>query len=120
MFDRLAEILQKKVNGFEVPNEFRFSDINNLLIGEFEAGLCTALIGQLIFSLFFGASQQKPQSVISGRDYFISQTNAVIDQISQFYDDENDVSMLNMTVVSSMIEQIGGFIVGNLLKDSPS
>lgn len=43
-----------------------------------------------------------------------------MDQISQFYDDENDVSMLKMTVISSMIEQIGGFIVGNLLKDPPS
>lgn len=58
--------------------------------------------------------------MISGRDYFISQTEAVIDQISQFYDDENDVSMLNMTIISNMIEQIGGFIIGNLLKDSPS
>ena len=56
VFDRLVEILQKKANGFEVSNEFRFSDVNNLFVGEFEAGLCTALIGQLIFSLFFTTS----------------------------------------------------------------
>ncbi|CAL6028123.1 Conserved_hypothetical protein [Hexamita inflata] len=121
-FDTVVQQLQIRVEPSmqeQIVNKFGFSDQQSQYTSMFEAATSSLLVGQLIFSSFYTQQQKRANGIVSARETFVTQFKQIEENIADYYE-EMDLEMFKLGLFNSFLEQLGGFIVGNLIKDGIS